>query len=73
MGGPFQIVSDVYAKELEAFHFLHCGPIDVDREMLSPEVLNLDDVEGEIIFLAPLHQSPHLLPVGCLAIVVNQA
>ena len=31
VGGPFQKVSDVYAKELEAFHLLHCGPVDVDR------------------------------------------
>ena len=25
VGGPFQIVSDVYAEELEAFHLLHCN------------------------------------------------
>jgi hypothetical protein len=30
----FQIVSDVYAVELEAFHLLHCGPVDIDRGML---------------------------------------
>jgi hypothetical protein len=34
VGGPFQFVSDVYAKELEAFHILHCGPFDVDRGVL---------------------------------------
>ena len=41
MGGPFQFVSDVYAGELESFHLLHCGPVDVDRRVLSllfPEV-----------------------------------
>ena len=43
MGGPFQIVSDVYAEELEAFQLeaFHCGPIDVDRgvlPLLFPEV-----------------------------------
>ena len=41
VGGPFQIVSDVYAEELEAFHLLHCGPVNVDRGVLSllfPEV-----------------------------------
>ena len=31
VGGPFQFVSDGYAKELEAFHLLHCGPVDADR------------------------------------------
>ena len=43
MGGPFQIVSDVYTEEIEAFHFLHCGPVDVDRgvlPLLFPEVDN---------------------------------
>jgi hypothetical protein len=41
VGGPFQIVSDVYAEELKAFHFVHCGPINMDGGMLpllSPEV-----------------------------------
>ena len=32
--GPFQIVGDVYAEELEAFHLLHCGPVNVDRGVL---------------------------------------
>ena len=39
--GSFQIVSDMYAKELEAFHLLHCGPFDVDKgvvPLLCPEV-----------------------------------
>ena len=30
VGGQFQHVRDVYAEELEAFHLLHCGPIDED-------------------------------------------
>jgi hypothetical protein len=29
VGGPFQIVIDVYAEKPEVFHLLHCGPIDV--------------------------------------------
>ena len=72
MGGPFQIVRDVYTKELEAFHLLSCGPVDVDRvvlPLLFPEVhdqlLRFVDVEGEVIFLASRRQVPHLLPVGC--------
>ncbi|KAK6299546.1 hypothetical protein J4Q44_G00295790 [Coregonus suidteri] len=71
-----RIASDVYAEELEAFYLLHCGPVDVDGgvlSLLSPEVhdqlLRFVDVEGEVIFLAPLRQGPHLLPVGCLVIV----
>jgi hypothetical protein len=35
VGGLFQKVGDVYAEELEAFHLLHCGPVDVDRDVLS--------------------------------------
>jgi hypothetical protein len=38
---PFQIVSDVYGEELEAFHLLNCGPVDVVRGVLPlkfPEV-----------------------------------
>ena len=78
MDGTFQDVSDVYAEELEAFHPLHCGPVDVDGVMLtllSPEVHDLlfCFIEGEVIFLAPLCQGSHLLPVGCLVIFGNQA
>ena len=78
VGGPFQIVSDVYTEELEAFHLLHCVPVDVDGgvlTLLSPEVhdqlLHFVDIVGEGIFLAPILQGPHLL--GCLVIVGNQA
>ena len=60
VGGLFQIVSDVYAKELETFHLLHCDPVDVDGGMLpllSPEVqdqlLHFVDIEGEIISWHP--------------------
>ena len=41
VGGPFQFVSDMYAEELEAFHLLHCGPLDEDSgvlPLLFPEV-----------------------------------
>ena len=80
VGGPFQIVSDVCAEELKAFYLLHHGPIDVEGGVLSllfPEVhnqlLRFVDVEGEVIFLVPLRQGPHLFPLGCLVIVDNQA
>ena len=62
VGGPFQIVSDVYAEGHEACHLLHCSPVDVDMDVLPllfPEVhdqlLGFVDVEEEVIFLAPLH------------------
>ena len=32
---PFQVLGDVHAKELEAFDPLHCGPVDVDGDVLS--------------------------------------
>ena len=78
VGGHFQIVSDVYTNELEAFHLHHRGTVDVDRgvlPLLFPEVHNqlLYFADVEVIFLAPLHQGPHLLPVGILVIVGNQA
>ena len=80
MGGQIQIVSDVYAEELEAFHLPHCGRVDVDRgvlPLLFPEVHDqlhrFVDIEGEVVFLAPLHQGPNFLPVGCLVIFDNQA
>ena len=63
-------------KNLEHFHLLHCGPVDVAGgvlPLLSPEVhdqlLCFVGVEGEVIFQAPLCQGPHLLPVGRLIIV----
>ena len=37
------------------------------------QLLLFVDVEGEVIFLAPFHQGPHLLPLGCLIIVGNPA
>uniref|UniRef100_A0AAZ3S415 Uncharacterized protein n=1 Tax=Oncorhynchus tshawytscha TaxID=74940 RepID=A0AAZ3S415_ONCTS len=63
----------------EAFHLLHCSRVDVDTgvlHLLFPEVhdqlLRFVDIEGDVIFLAPVRQGPHLLPVGCLIIVGNQ-
>ena len=35
VGGPFQINSYVYVKDIEAFHLLHCGLVDVNRGVLS--------------------------------------
>ena len=73
--GPLQIVSEVYAED--AFTFATAIP-SMWMEVFSlcclhDQHLHVVDVEGEVIFLAPLHQGPHFLPVGCLIIVVNQA
>ena len=43
VGGPLQMISDVYAKELEAFHLLHCGPVNVDRSVLPLLFLEVHD------------------------------
>jgi hypothetical protein len=74
------VVSDVHSEILEAFRPLHCGSINLDGGVLplpSPEVhdqlLLFVDIEGEVIFLAPLRQGPHLLPVGSLIVVGIQA
>ena len=73
MDGPFQVVSDVHAKELEAFHPLHSLSMDgCVLPLLSPKVhnqlLRFVDFEGEVIFLAPHSQGPHLLHVGCCVV-----
>ena len=80
MGGPFQFVRDVYAEELRTFHLLHFCPIDVVSgvlPLLFPEVHDhlhcFVDVECEFIFLTPHTEGPHLLPVGRLIVVGNQA
>ena len=56
------------------------SPVDVDRgvlPLLFPKVhdhlLCLVDVECEVIFLTPHSEGPHLLPVGRLVVVGNQA
>jgi hypothetical protein len=67
--GPFQVVSDVHTEELQAFDPLHCDPINVDGgvlSLLSPVVHNQRFVKGEVIFLVPLRQGYHFLPVGGL-------
>ena len=73
VGGTFQIVGDdVYAQELEAFHLLHCGPVDVGlHALLFHEVQDHLLCFVDVIFLTPHSQSPHLLPLGCLVIVGN--
>jgi hypothetical protein len=53
VGGPFQVVSDVHAKELEAFHPLWSMDMDGGLlTLLSPEVhdrlLLFVDIEGEV-------------------------
>ena len=62
----------MHAEELEAFNPLHCIPINViggALSLLSP----VAHVHREVIFLAPLRQGTHLLPVGCLVVVGHQA
>jgi hypothetical protein len=80
VGGPFQFVCDVYAEELKTFHPLQYCPVNVDRGLLPllfPEVhdqlLCFVDIEYEVIFLTPHSEGIHLLPVGRLVIVGNQA
>ena len=63
-------------RNLKLFTF---SPVDVNGgvlPLLSSEVHNqrrhFVDIEGEVIFLAPLCQGPHFLPVDCLVVVGNQ-
>jgi hypothetical protein len=75
--GQFQVLRNT--EELEAFNPRHCGPVDVNRGMISllspavqDQLLCLVDIGGEVIFLAPLYQGTHLPPVGRLIVVGNQ-
>ena len=67
-------------KELEALNLLHCSPIDENGDVLGPlfpgvhkHLLCLDQVQGEVIVLAPPSQVSDLLPIGCLVVVGDQA
>ncbi|KAI4894601.1 hypothetical protein NFI96_000712 [Prochilodus magdalenae] len=62
-GGPGEILRDVDAQELEAVHTLHCCPFDVEGWI----------VEQKVIRVAPLSQAIHLLPIGGLIAVFNEA
>ena len=65
VGGPFQIVCDVYSDELKAFHLLYCSPVDLARGLLP--LLSMTSSFGSSTL------GPHLLSVCCLVIVGNQA
>jgi hypothetical protein len=80
VGGTIEFVRDVYDKELKTYYPLHYCPVDVDRgvlPLLFPEVHNnllcFVDVECDVIFLTLHSEGPHLLTVGRLVIVGDQA
>ena len=71
--GPFPDVDDMHAEELEAFDLLHRGSLSLLSPVVHDQLLRFVDIDGEVIFLAPLHQGTHLLPVSCLVSAGNQA
>ncbi len=80
VSGPCEILSDVNAEELKAAHPLHRCLVDGDGcvySALFPEIhhqlLGLVNVEGEVVLLTPFSQSTHLLSVGHLIVVSDQA
>ncbi len=77
---PCEILSDVKAEELKAVYPLHRCLVDGDGCMysaLSPEIhqqlLGLVDVKGEVVLLTPFSQGNHLLSVGHIILVSDQA
>ena len=61
---------------LSLLHHTVCGggPFQMVNDVYSKDHDQLlCFVEGEVVFLAPLRQGPHFLPVGCLVVVGNQA
>ncbi len=80
VSGPCKILGDVNAEELKAVYPFHRCLIDGDGcvlSALSPEIhhqlLGLVDVEGEVVLLTPFSQGTHLLSVGRLIVVGDQA
>ena len=58
--GPCEVLSDVYANELEALDLLHNSSVNMDGGVLSPlctivhgQLIGLTDIEGEVVVLAP--------------------
>ena len=79
-GRPGEILGDVDSQELEAVHMLHQHPLDVDGctwVSIPPEVhhelLGLLGIEQQVVGVAPLSQTSHLLPVGGLITVFVEA
>ncbi len=79
---PCEILGDVNAEELKAAHPLHRCLVDGDGDgcvfsALSPvihhQLLGLVDVEWEVVLLTPFSQGTHLLSVGRLIVVGDQA
>ena len=67
-------------KELEALNMPHYSPNDENGGVLCPafpvihnHILCLDQVEGEVVILAPPCQVSDILPIGCHIIVGDQA
>ncbi len=80
VSGPCKIVSGVNAEELKSVYPLHRCLVDGDGSVfsaLSPEIhhqlLGLVDVEWEVVLLTPFSQGTHLLSVGHLIVVSDQA
>ncbi len=77
---PCEILCDVNAEELTAVYPLHRCLVDGDGcvfSAFSPEIhhqlLGLVDVEGEVVLLTAFSQVTHLLSVGRLIVVGDQA
>ncbi len=77
---PCEILGDVNAEELKAVYPLHRCLVDGDGvcSLLcllksTTKLLGLVDVEWEVVLLAPFSQGTHLLSVGRLIVVGDQA
>ncbi len=80
VSGPYEILSNVNAEELKTVYLLHRCLVDGDGcvfSALSPEIhhqlLGLVYDEWEVVLLTPFSQGTHLLSVGRLIVVSDQA
>ena len=73
-GRSGEILGDVDTQELEAVHTLHRRPVWVSvPPEVHDELLGLLSVEQQVVGVAPLSQTIHLLPVGGLIVVFDEA
>ncbi len=80
MNKPCEILSNVNIEEFKAVYPLHRCLVDGDGCVFSAlsieihhQLLGLVDVEREVVLLTPFSQGTHLLSVGHLIFVSDQA
>lgn len=79
-GSGVSLLSVICNRELGATGHLHCSVTDKEwcvMVMVFPEfyddINSLVNIQYQVVGVAPLHQLSHLLPVGQLFVIANEA